>query len=133
MAVFKKQALIESSPAYDVFKREACRIDGLVQITAGELLGLKKPRGYYKAYEINSVVSYALEYNEDPIAAVERAKGRGEKLQWINARASVLSASEMPREQLIAVELGMVICFEGVASRIEADFNDNLKLVPVAA
>lgn len=135
MSIFTKQALIESFPAYNVFRREATR-DGWVEITAADTLGLKKlhPRGdYFKTFSPGSVVSYALQYNECPIEAVANAKARGHALRWINANATALTAHKREAETLIEVTIGMKVRFEGLVATIEQDHNDNLKFVPVVA
>lgn len=129
--IFKKQTLVATFPAYDIFEREAGR-DGIVNITADDTLGLEK-RGYYKTFSPGSVVSYALQYNEDPIAAVEAARAKRHALHWINARGAMLTAHDRPKETLVLVRYGMKVRFEGLIATIEADHNDNLKLVPVAA
>lgn len=138
MSIFKKQALIESFPAYDIFEREAKAYGptaGFVNITADDILGLKvdHPRGgYYKTYTPGSVVSYALDYNECPMERVAQAKERGHELHWINARATVITAHKRAKENLVAVHIGMRVCFEGLLATIEAAPNGNLKFVPIA-
>lgn len=130
MSIFTKQHLIESHPAYEVFLREPVSA-GYVEITSDDILGLAHPRGYYNTYRPGSVVSYALAYNECPIEAVSRARANKQQLHWINARASVISSDQRPKENIVAVSLGMRVRFEGLVATIEADHNNNLKFVPV--
>lgn len=132
MSVFKKQALVQSFPAYDIFERE-CASHGAVELTAGENLGLDSGKGFYREYTISSVVSYSLEYNECPIAAVDKAKERGHALYWINSCGAMLSASKQQKKNLISVHFGLKVRFEGKFFTIEKDHNNNLKLVEVAA
>ncbi len=141
---YKKETLFASFPAYDVFTRAASMVveienaetgevvdTEVIEVTASDVLGLRAPRGYYREYQPGSVVSYSLQYNDDPIAAVEDAKKRGHALQWINGCAVAITAHEQAKRRLVKVEIGMVIRFEGIFSRIEKAPNDNLKLVPV--
>lgn len=130
MSIYLKQDLIASFHAYDVFER-AADYTGFVNITAQDTLGLDSGRGFFRTYSPGSVVSYALQYNEDPIAAVERAQKRGELLRWINANATCISANRQAREVLVQVRIGMRVRFEGLLATIEADHNNNLKFVPV--
>ena len=64
MSVYTKQSLIESYPAYNVFLRDT-NSNGITEIIDGDILGLQSPKGFYLTYSVGSVVSYALEYNED--------------------------------------------------------------------
>lgn len=128
MSIYTKQELIESFPAYDVFEREADR-DGHVNITAKDTLGLKSNKGFYWTYSPGSVVSYALDYNEDPIEAIQDAKSRGHQLHWINQNSTVLSSHARAKEKLVAVHIGMLVRFEGLIATIEKDHNNNLKFV----
>lgn len=131
MSVFKKQALIATSPAFNVFERQA-NGDGYVNITADDILALDSGRGFYRTYSPGSVVSYALEYNECPIAAVEDAKAQGHALHWINARGVAITAHKRPPEDVVLVKLGMKVLFEGLLATIESAPNSNLRFVPVA-
>lgn len=130
MSIFKKQAIIESFPACDIALRESTS-DGFVQITADDILGLDSGRGFYRGYSAGSVVSYALQYNECPIAAVADAKERGHAMHWINARAACISSTPGDRYTMVKVWIGMNVCFEGLRATIEQDHNNNLKFVPV--
>lgn len=84
-------------------------------------------------YSPGSVASYAIENNECPYAARERAVSRGHELYWLNQAAVVLSAHRREKEELELIEVGMVVHFEGRDFRIEAAPNDNLRLVDVTA
>ena len=130
MSVFKKQTLTAQYPAFNVFKREATS-KGFVNLTAGEILILKDGNQHKGTFEANSVVSYALEYNECPLAAVARAKENHHELIWINSRGAVLTAHHRDAENVIEVEVGMQVCFQGVYATIEKANNGNLKFKPV--
>lgn len=137
MSVFTKQAQVAAFAAYVVFEREADS-SGYVNITSNDELGLDSGKGFFRTYSPGSVVSYALQYNECPIAAVERTKEKmksqpynGHKLHWINANSTCISADKQAQRQLVRVTLGMRVRFEGLLATIEADHNNNLKFVPV--
>jgi hypothetical protein len=137
MSVFTKQTQVAAFPAYTVFEREADS-KGFVNITSKDELGLDSGKGYFRTYSPGSVVSYALEYNECPIAAVERTRAQmvsdphmGHKLHWINQNATCISNSPQAQRQLVRVYHGMRVRFEGLLATIEADHNNNLKFVPI--
>lgn len=142
-SIFKKQSLVATYPARNVFKREAHIAlifgDGpalsvpLVELTSLEKLALKAP-GYYNhcgTYMINTVASYAIAKNECPMAACQRAKDNGHELHFIFACSSVLTSHKCEPETCIEVECGMLVRIEGFIAKIEKAPNDNLKLVPV--
>jgi len=136
MSVFKKQTLVATYPAFNVFRREA-RSNGVVEITTEDTLILKTSNAnkslsvHGGTFSAGSVVSYALEYNECPIAAVERAKSNGHDLVWINANAAVLTADHRDAVDVIEIEVGQLVRFQGVTATIEKAPNNNLKFKPV--
>jgi len=81
-----------------------------------------------RTYTINSVVSYALQYNECPIAAVERAKGFGHELVFIFGNGACIHNGPRSTAKHIYVEIGMTVKFQGHYYTIEKAPNDNLKL-----
>lgn len=145
MAIYMKQELIAQFPAYDIFQRDTSGVlvgfdaDGngvfvqAVNIVADDTLGLEcsyEGGVYYREYKPGSVVSYSLRYNEDPIAAVADAKKRGQPLYWINACASYISNSPRAKKNLVKVEVGMLVRFEGKLFTIVAQNNQNIGLAP---
>ena len=128
MSVFKKQSLVATYPAFNVYRREP-KSSGAVELTVEDTLILKTDdrRNHLSTFSLGSVVSYALEYNECPIAAVERAKARGEELVWINARGAVLTDHARDAENVVEVEYGMLVRFQGITAIIEKADNNNLK------
>lgn len=132
MSVFKKQSLVAAYPAFNVYRREP-KSSGVVELTVDDTLILKTDdkRNHLSTFSPGSVVSYALEYNECPIAAVERAKANGHDLIWINANGAMLTAHDRDAEDVVEVEYGMLVHFQGVTARIEKADNNNLKFQPV--
>lgn len=85
----------------------------------------------YGTYKVGSVVGFALEYNEDPIEAYRSAVERGHQTHWINACAAVISSNPPPQREVIAVEPGDVVVFQGRRFEIVKRPNRNLGLAPV--
>jgi hypothetical protein len=129
MSIYTKQAIVATFAAYDVFKREADPRTGCVNITSADTLGLDSGRGYFRTYSPSSAASYALQYNECPIAAHADAVAKGHATHWINQNGSVLTAHARAKETLIQVEVGMLVCFEGHRFTIQPDHNHNLHFV----
>lgn len=99
------------------------------ELRAGDRLVL----GGLRTFSINSVVSYALECGEDPVAAIDHARGLGHELVWINGLGATLSrAPRAPRAHII-VEIGDRVRFEGQVYTIQPAPNHNLRLVPETA
>jgi|SRR5882672_6196911 len=130
--MFTKQAIVATFPAYMIAEREADHT-GYINITTADRLGLDSGKGFFREYSPGSVVSYALESGRCPIEAIERSTARKEALHWINACGSALTAHKQAQRTLVQVRFGMKVCFEGRRFTIESDWNNNLKLVPVAA
>lgn len=133
MSVYKKQVVVESFPAYDVVEREASPIDGVVQITSDDILGLEAGRNakFYRLYSPGSVVSYALQYNRCPMREVADAKEKGHELHWLCQCSVALTSHKQEKKTLVKVEIGMKVCFEGLYATIETAPNDNLVFKPV--
>jgi hypothetical protein len=85
----------------------------------------------HKHFSLGSVVGYAVECGDDPLAELERAKERGHKLHWANASATVLSAHQRAKETVFVLNLGDTITFEGIRFRLDPDHNDNIKLTNI--
>lgn len=85
----------------------------------------------HKRFSLGSVVGYAVECADDPLANLERAKERGEKLHWANAMASVISDTPDAKRTVFVLNFGDTITFEGIVFRLDPDHNDNVKLVEV--
>jgi len=122
----------------DIFFREPKKMvlnEEIVEVTnlvANERLVIEYQSIRYgklmKNYSICSVASYALEYNDCPVEAIERAKERGHKMVWINASATVLHNGPRSTTPHILVELGMKVYFQGHIYEIVKAPNDNLDL-----
>lgn len=132
MSIFTKQTKIGSCPAYDVFKREVDPRVGAINITTKDTLGLKVGRGdrtFYRRYSPGSCASYALQYNECPIAAFDRAVKNGHKTHWLNQDSTVIADCDLKREEVIEVEIGQEVFFEGHLFEIVSEPNNNLGLM----
>lgn len=129
MSVFKKQTLVAQYPAYNVYRREAKQA-GYVELTEDDVLILKTDdkRNHLDTYTLGSVVSFALEYNECPIRAVQRATEMKHPLVWISNRGAVLTAHKRDAENVVEVEVGMQVRFQGVIGTLVATHNRNLEI-----
>lgn len=92
--------------------------------------GLKPLPSNFMAH---SVAAYAESYNEDPDAAVERAKGFGHDLYFFVAEGVIISARPMPVVQRIPLALGDLVEMDGHIFTIKESNNGNIKLVEVKA
>jgi hypothetical protein len=85
----------------------------------------------HKHFTLGSVIGYAVECGDDPIANLERAKERGHDLHWANANAVTLTAHKRDKERVFVLNYGDVITFEGIRFRLDKANNDNVKLTEV--
>ena len=80
-------------------------------------------------YTLGSVASDALEYNECPFKAYERAKKNGHSCYWLNQDArSLTSGGTLPPVAKYVIHIGSEIYFEGKNFEIYAQPNNNLGL-----
>lgn len=130
---FQFETVVADFPAFDVVERAP--VNGAVDISTQDILTIahKTSRGMtlYRGYKAGSVASCAAQYGNDVEAALARAKARGEKLHWINAQASSLTAHARDKGRQILLTIGMVVRFEGQIFTVAAAPNDNLRLDPV--
>jgi hypothetical protein len=82
-------------------------------------------------FTMGSVVGYALRCNEDPVAAIDRARKNGHQLVWINANGAMISNQQRVAKGHIRVTIGMVVRFQGNLYTIERAPNQNLQLKPM--
>lgn len=128
MSVYKKSYVVAKYPAYTVVKRDTISNNGVVyyNLVARDKLITKKHLG---TYTVGSVVSYALEYNENPIEEYNRCVANGHATHWINSDGATISNMKKDPYDVIEVDYGDVVMFEGVLFTIEKAPNNNLKLV----
>lgn len=131
--IYTKQTKIGSCPAYDVFKREVDLQAGVINITVADTLGVKVGSGartFYRRYSPGSCASYALQYNECPIDAHSKAVKAGHKTHWLSQNSTALTDSfDRPREEVVEVEVGEYVRFEGRIFQIVSEPNNNLGLL----
>jgi hypothetical protein len=117
-------------PAYDVIDGRRDR-RGILSLRAGNELAMTTREDRRNTFMISSVASYALEYNECPVEAYNRAKERGHALHFIFALATVISDHRPARKSYIGVRIGEPVYFEGRYFLITAESNWNLGLKAV--
>lgn len=125
------ETIVERFPAYYIVERAPTPRFGVMEIVDGDRLGLRHPKGFYKEFSPGSVVSYALECGNDPIAEVEDARRRGHELHWLNPVGASLTSHKRDPWKLVRIEIGQRVRFEGRTFEIAAAPNDNLRLVRV--
>lgn len=87
----------------------------------------------WSSYTLGSVVSYAMQYNNDPVQAVDRARANGHRLHWANHDATVISSNPPPKHTRYGLQWGDYIKFEGRIFQLQKAPNDNVSLVEVPA
>ena len=85
-----------------------------------------------KCYYASSVMSYAIENNECPIEAFERAVELGQKVYWIGQSPVSISNTKVEKKTIYGgYEIGDKVCFLGKSFLLESAPNDNIKLIEV--
>lgn len=123
------ETMIANFPAYKVMRRSISDWKSAPAFKAGEILAIKR-NGYYDRFRLGSVVSVALHCNEDPVAAFEQEKERGNPLWWAIKVASSLS-HQKEQGTVYEVEFGDKIIFEGFIFELYSAPNQNMKLVKI--
>jgi len=86
---------------------------------------------FARDFTAGSVAGYALEYNEDPEAAVTRSKNLGHELHYIFAEGAMIALHPLEQPVRKTIELGSLAKFDGELFQVLQAPNDNLVLVPV--
>jgi hypothetical protein len=128
MSVFKKQSVVANYNAFDVVKREKTS-GGFVNLNAGETLVTSE---HLSIFSINSAVSYALSYNEDPVEAYNQCIELKNQAHWIVGRGASLSSHKKDKEIHIEINTDQIYRFEGQLFKIDNAPNNNLALIPIA-
>jgi hypothetical protein len=79
-------------------------------------------------YQIGSVVSHALQNDDDPVAAVAQAKANGHELVYIFGLGARISRTP---KAYIRIDIGDLVRFEGNTYTIGTAPNRNLRLIPI--
>jgi len=126
--------VIESYPAYDIHAPiEDFR--GRAAIQPGEYIMLPfESRSHgrqWHEFKVGSVMGYAMDNNECPIEAFNRAKDRGHAVYFLSPCGTSLTAHKEAKRFYQGYEFGSVVHFMGKDFRIEPDHNQNAKFVEV--
>lgn len=122
-----KMFLVKEYPACVIVERETR--DGLVHIfTTDTVCYTEEVTGRH--FTPGSVVRYAQEYMECPIAAVERAVKNGHDLYWLNENAICISNSKCEQQQVVLLRDGTGVKFEGKTFTIRVK-GGRMKLEPL--
>jgi len=87
---------------------------------------------FYAPVTLGTCEGYARQYNDCPVAAVERATNLGHELHWANVQAVALTAWDQTVDTLLGFEFGDVIELEGCQFTLTRASNSNVALVPVS-
>lgn len=125
--------ILQDYPAYSIHKAPAHCLCDVPVIRAGEPIMVNIPGrfGGWKKFAPGSVVSYALQYDDDPIACYERSKELGHKLKWLNACAVSITKEARAKEAYFGFEIGDIVSFEGEKFELIVEANQNVGLKPV--
>jgi len=121
--MLKVKNVVGSYPAYDVINNED--ENGVIKLKAGDNL-IKK--NHLTKFKINSVMSYALEYNECPIKAYERAIELKQEVYFIFGLGSCLTSHKQKRKEYIEIYAGAKVYFQGKNFIVKKANNDNFNL-----
>jgi hypothetical protein len=126
MSVFKKDTVVKSFPAVDIVTREKDS-QGVINVTAGDHV---TDASFHSDWVFGSVASYALENNECPFMAAERANTFGHELYWLNQSATVISSNPSTLPKRILLQPEDVVRFEGKLFTLQDAPNNNKSLIP---
>jgi len=116
---------VASTAQYDIFARVPKEFGTVIR--HGEVLATAM-NGGWEFFTAGSAMSYALEYDEDPIAAFDRCIKNGHAVHWINQNATVISADKPEARRAYVIAVGMMVIFEGRQFEIVREANRNLGL-----
>ena len=124
--------IISQYPAYDVIRAKTNSF-GVKNLTAGTELALRnspenEQHNHLHHYMISSVASSAVESNDCPLEAIERAKKNGHQQHFIFALGSCLTAHKQARKEYTEVSIGDMVYFQGLVFKIQPANNNNLHL-----
>ncbi|MGO1851845.1 MAG: hypothetical protein ACTH0V_00365 [Microbacteriaceae bacterium] len=83
------------------------------------------------SFTVGSVAGYAAEYDEDPAAAVRRARQRGEALYYAFNEGVTITAHRQEPVERQQLELGDLVEMDRLTFRIEETSNRQIKLTEV--
>lgn len=94
---------------------------------------IRNPREMiWREFAIGSVASYALEYDECPIEAVEKAKSRNHELHYVFGCGASITSHQRPHEVKKGFKFGDKIKFEGHTFELVRAPNSNVALKKVS-
>lgn len=90
-----------------------------------------KRGSFWRAFTFGSCASYALESQECPIAAYERALKLGHPTHWLNQNGTMISDHKESQKVLYGLQLGDTVHFEGRDFILTPASNGNISLKEV--
>jgi hypothetical protein len=122
--------VVASFPAYDVIKPRKCSLTGLPVFKDNDVVAVSGSRNY-KMLTFGSVISYAIENNDDPIESYNDAVERGHDLHWLNKNCVSITSNNEAKETYLELNIGDEILFQGIVFRIDTYWDKSPKLVKV--
>jgi hypothetical protein len=119
--------LTETLAEYPAYRIIAPLSDRVFAAQAGTVVRVQI-RGQWRGFTFGSVVRSALRYNEDPIAAYEKAVAKGEETHWLGQNATALVSHKVPQKTVVGLQLGDTVHFEGHNFILTAAPNNNITL-----
>jgi len=114
---------------YDSKVLEQAHKKGIIDLRANQRISLWSSKGYYNYFIACSVVSSAIEYNDDPIASVKQQQSMGYPLHYLIPECKIMSANPQPIKKVDhKIEIGQVVYFQGKHFEIVEQNNNNLGL-----
>jgi hypothetical protein len=129
----KQTEILADYPAYSIYK-PATNFRGDVFVTQNEYIRLpfnSRTHGIqWHEFKVSSVAGYAIENNDDPIAAHEKAVKSGHATHFLIGCGVTISNRDEGKRHYYGHQFGDVVYFAGKRFRIEPDHNQNAKFVP---
>lgn len=130
--MFTKENLIVDYPAYAIYKTPEWRQAKMIDEMEFALPFESRSHGIqYHFFKLGSVIGSAVRNGDDPLAALERAKGFGHNLHFAFPLAVVIHNGPKEKANKIALNWGDVIGFHGKRFKLVKAPNDNVSLVEV--
>lgn len=124
----KHPQILESNKARLVL---SCETTEPMAFQHGDEIAVKIGK-FYAPVSLGTCEGYARQYNDCPVAAVERATKLGHKMHWANVQSVALTAWDQTIDTLLGFEFGDVIELEGCQFTLTRASNSNVALVPVS-
>ena len=123
--------VLASYPAFDVVKPYTA-----LEFNGEEILNVDDNSEIYMLdlqakFKLSSVMSYAIQYNECPIEAYQRAVEKGHNVYYMVALGATISNRKEEKRKLVGLEIGQKIQYMGKIFELKKAPNKNVNLVEI--